>query len=186
MEIQDRDGKKTLVLDNDLETILLQKEQAVGARTREITALRAQLEDLRYATSVLRSLPVSWRERDPGKYAEAVWFLDKDCEEQVVVEELLPEGISVFKGDWQEWREYVNKLGYYKPLDIVPPDLPVVPFSEVGRVPCPSCNSAQPLIESYHQTYDSPEYDVWERKRLVVCCSKVHIISSVNSSLRMF
>ena len=117
-------------------------------------ALKADSEFI----GIFRGLQTSCRERDPGKYREALFLLSPDGR-RVVVRELLSSPES-----------YIARVeGYavFQLRDVL-----------IGR--CDEGHERQPVVERYLQTYDSPHGDEWLKERLVVCleCHRVTTIWS--------
>lgn len=166
-----------LVLPTNTGLELASTEKALKEARRVTRELEETAANLSEAASILRSIPNAWRQRDPGKSVLCLWFIGPE-RQRVVVRELLPEGVEQFEGSSREWSRHIAELPYYQPFDMVPPYVKIVGFDEVWRVPCPNCANPQPLIESYQQTYDSQDYDEWQKQLLVVCCGKVHVLAS--------
>ncbi len=133
--------------------------------------MQQQSENFFNIAGILDSLAKSWKSSDPGKYGGSYSFLDATQSKRVVVREFLPEDIEICT-DADAWRAYTaTKKWYGQDHDRVPHWLSVIPLSEVAKGPCSACKEDQPLIESYCQTYDSPEGDVWEKNRFIFCCT---------------
>lgn len=183
MQIIQQGSQKVLTIGSDFDATARLTAESSQAASRIAAELERRVEYLREAAEVLAGLPRDWQQRDPGKYRPCYYFLGHG-DRRVVVRELLPDGASQFQGDRKAWIRHLAQLGYYRPLDMVPPDMPVVSLAEVAKYPCSRCSTDQPLIESYCQTYDSPDGDVWEKRRLVLCCGRVQVVKTERQAYR--
>lgn len=158
---------------------------AISAGDKKLTeaeAEKARIQRLREVKKVLEGLPMGWSHHDPGKYGPTYRFLGPD-HRPVVVRELLPEGVTVFEGTREEWDAHRRELGS-REYDMVPQSSVVVGLDEVAKCSCPNCGTERPLIQSYHQTYDSPDGDEWQKQQLVLCCDAVQVIDTQTSEYR--
>ncbi len=132
--------------------------------------MQQQSENFFNTAGILASLADSWKTADPGKNGGAYFFLDATQSKRVVVKEFLPLDTEICIDD-DAWRAYTaTKKWHGQDHDRVPHWFSVIPLSRVAKGPCSACKEDQPLIESYCQTYDSPEGDVWEKNSFVFCC----------------
>lgn len=116
---------------------------------------------------VVKGLSETWADRDPGKSRTAYWLVSKESGRKAVAKNSLPEGVDQFSGSEEEWRDHLRELDYWRPFDVVPPSMEVLDNSdEAKKCPCPKCETSQPMIVAYHQTHDSPDGDIWEKRRL--------------------
>jgi thiol-disulfide isomerase/thioredoxin len=134
---------------------------------------------------ILNGLLDSWAYSDPGKYQDAYFFLDASLLRRVVVREFLTEGTKVYTR--QEWNERgLTAPSHGANYDAVPYRYPLVNLGVIGKSECPKCKTAQPVVEHYAQTYDSPEGDEWLREYLVLCldCNLPTVLKSETSTHR--
>lgn len=159
-------------IESDLE-VAQAHSRGISMEARE-AELRAK--ELREVSSIIKALPMSWAQRDPGKYGPCYRLLAGSV--HVVVEELLPDDVEVFRGTREEWEEHpLNTKSHHGMWKIVPPHQPKVEnLEQVMHQACPSCDNSRPVIEEYYQTYDSPYGDEWRKRKLVLCCDKVQIL----------
>lgn len=183
MQVVEKEGRKVLTLGSEFDETVRSTFQNSQAASSAAAELEQRAHNLREVASVLRGLPNGWRQRDPGKYGVAYWFVGEGAR-HVVVRDLLPDDVAIFEGDSKKWSRHLSELGYIKSLDAVPPHTSVVSLDEVAKAACPECGTEQPLIESYCQTFDSPDGDEWQKQRLVLCCGKVQVISTETRGMR--
>lgn len=185
MQIIQVEGKPALSVGTDTRGQWVSIKQQLDDLQEQIRTFERKAKKLKELIILLQTLPESWRNRDPGKYGESYWFLDNEGR-WIVVHELLAQDVKIFSGTYKEWNKHLLDINfpYWQTFEEVPPYYQVISFSEVMRVPCSQCGKEQPLIESYHQTHDSPEGDTWERKRLVICCGDIQIIKHKTSNTR--
>lgn len=157
----------------------------IAAAERDVAMINGQLEELRKLekerdrkidyVGVLNGLVDSWRDPDPGKHRDAYFFLD-ERDNRAVVSEFLPEGAEC--ATKEEWEAYKNEKWWYR-YERLPFHYYVVSLAEVSLAVCTKCNCAQPVIEHYVQTRDSPEGDSWLKERLIFCfeCNDVFLLN---------
>jgi len=106
----------------------------------------------------------------------------------VVVLEFLPEGIKLYKTQY-EWKKYlasISQTGGWAGIryDGVPHGYLVVSLDQVNQYTCSKCYHMQPVVKHYVQTVDSPEGDSWLTEYFVLCleCNLIteieHFVSS--------
>lgn len=152
------------------------KRSMAKAASDETNRLRQQVKEQEQRqkereaiAEILDGLFTSWRAPDPGKYRDAYFFLDIALEERAVVQEFLPENVKVCKTR-NEWEEYASTRSWQRAsYDSVPYWYQIVNLDAVGKGECSKCHSAQPVVEHYAQTYDSPTGDAWLREHFVFC-----------------
>lgn len=171
----DKQGQPNLVIDGlDEEQKRVQRD--VNKLQEELAELEKEAERLRFMQKIVKSLPMSWQQQDPGKYKPAYCFLTRRYSCAVVQELLLP-GTEIFtESQRKEWNEYQGERPYYQPYDKVPPYYTVIPFADVLKVACPICGELQPVVEFYAQTEDGPDGDTWEKWDFVLHCGRAQEI----------
>jgi hypothetical protein len=164
------------------------KRQSVAkAASDEASHRKRQRQKNQAIVEILSGLLDSWQDPDPGKYRDAYFFLDITLRQQVVVREFLSEDVKVYQTQ-KEWNEYNRTRSWHGAnYDGVPYWYPVVNLNVVGRGECSKCKSAQPVIEHYVQTYDSPEGDAWLKEQFVLCleCNSTTTLKSETSDSRL-
>src|SRR5258708_595382 len=73
---------------------------------------RKLFDNAGYSLMMLKKLPMSWADSDPGKYGDAYWFLDKKGS-RAVVRELIPNDTRIFSAsEGAEYKKYREGIGY--------------------------------------------------------------------------
>lgn len=162
------------------------KQRAAKAASDEVGRRERQHQENQEIAGILNGLLNSWCDSDPGKNRDVYFFLDPTLRQRVVVREFLPEDAKVYRTQ-REWNEYSRTRSWHGAnYDGVPYWYPIVNLDAVGKGECSKCKSAQPAVEHYVQTYNSPEGDEWLKEFFVLCrdCNSKTIFKSETSDSR--
>lgn len=169
-----------------LRTGITTRQNVAKAANDEASRREQQRQANQAITKIMNGLLTSWRESDPGKYGDAYFFLGASLRQRVVVREFLPEDTKVYQTQ-KEWNEYNRTRSWHGAnYDEVPYWYPVVNLDAVGKGECSKCKTAQPVVEHYAQTYDSPGGDEWLKEQFVLCldCDSTTVLKSETSDSR--
>lgn len=162
-----------------LETQWNKLTNAIDVMQDLLDRMQSAREDINFITQIMKYLTRKVVVTDDGGYGWwpewRSYFDPKDG----VLHFLSPEvedyedEVPFLKSDKGEFRSaYVVPQEYFVQVD---PRLqrelrvPVVPLTEVKHESCPYCKRAHPVLTWFHEIWDSPEGDVYERRVFMIC-----------------
>ncbi|OGZ52599.1 MAG: hypothetical protein A3B25_04045 [Candidatus Ryanbacteria bacterium RIFCSPLOWO2_01_FULL_48_26] len=158
MATQTEDTNVTTQFQQVLQILNCEYERVSG----ELSKKEAETERLRQAVNTVAAihnaylgLTSVWKEEDPGKYRPS-YFLMNHKGDPLIPREVVP---SEKRGSWGLCSRLVE-------------------IENAWHLECPGCKEKRPVILRYHQTFDSPDGDTWE-KRWNIYCQKCFLITQV-------
>lgn len=162
MRIEIKDGKPEINSEH-----IIPRLTKLGSK---ILHMRGQIASLQLCLTIRNQITTDWRKphltREPS-YS----FLRHGDRHICVVRELLPPGVRIFtENDREEWlRDPHNSPAYAKEYTAVPPNIPVVYFSQVAVGICTECEKNRPIIRERILIEDGISYERIKRTDMVVC-----------------
>ncbi len=161
----------------DLSKLMSVVEAAPG----RIAALEKEIKEREHVRGALRffheaigGLRTCWRDDDPGK-GGAHWFCFHKGKEAWPRELVDVKAVTAHeehhRARMPNWPDYA---------------VPLAPFAELDRQPCPGCKQPAIAVCKYQQTYDSPGGDEWAKVYYLLCaeCQGLYQVHASQSSGR--
>lgn len=162
----------------ELEAQLAHAEGRLREATTQKRYLEARERELNFLKQILAAIERSWKEREPGRYGAAVFFLDKSGR-PACVEEFLPADVNRISPDeWGELEQFDKNRHRGSGNTVC--GYPIIPFSEVmtGTYEERSGPSKEhPVLRLFYRIEGSGASDHYYSARIILNLSRGMIIT---------